>query len=128
MEFSVANIFDREATIAGSDVPGLRLFAAQKNSSNQMTDPDDLADIMYRGGWVQSSPATVCGAEYDQNQTNYCMPHCGPSASVKSYARPTWGYFSAVCFIHGRRLVEETGRPQGMLESCWGGTSIEVSS
>jgi hypothetical protein len=125
MEFSMANILDREASIAGANIPGLRLFAVQKNSSHQMKNPGDLSDIQYPEGWVQSSPETVCGAEYDTNHTRYCMPHCGPSASVKSFARPTWGYFSAVCFIHGRALLKATGRPQGLLESCWGGTSIE---
>jgi len=52
----------------------------------------------------------------------YCGPHCGPSAVVKSFSRATWGYFSAVCFNFGRALLRDTGRPQGMLESCWGGT------
>jgi hypothetical protein len=27
--------------------------------------------------------------------------------------------------VYGRALLRETGRPQGMVESCWGGTSIE---
>ena len=47
---------------------------------------------------------------------------------MPSFKRNTWGYFSAVCFIHGRELVKATGRPQGMLESCWGGQSIESFS
>ena len=58
----------------------------------------------------------------------YCGPHCGPSAAVKSFKRATWGYFSAACFLHGRALLRETGRPQGMLESCWGGTPIQAWS
>lgn len=55
----------------------------------------------------------------------YCGPHCGPSAAVHSFKRVTWGYFSAVCFLHGRALLRDTGRPQGLIESCWGGTPIE---
>jgi hypothetical protein len=111
MEFSVANALDREEIIATSEIPGLRLFAVQKNSSNP-TNARDLADVQ-QGGWVQSSPKTVCGSEYDSNQTRFCMPHCGPSSRVKSFKRNTWGYFSAVCFIHGRALVKATNRPQG---------------
>ena len=126
MEFSMANILDREASIANSKIDGLRLFAVQKNGTNK-ENPDDLLDVQYEGGWVQSSPQTVCGSEYGDH-ANFCMAHCGPSASVKSFARNTWGYFSAVCFIHGRELVKATGRPQGMLESCWGGQSIESFS
>lgn len=54
--------------------------------------------------------------------------HCGPSAAIKSFARATWGYFSAVCFVYGRALLRETGRPQGMVESCWGGSAVETWS
>ena len=118
VEFSVANTLDREAIIASSDIPGLRLFAVQKNGTNA-ANPLDLADVQ-QGGWVQSSPKTVCGSEYDSNQTNFCTAHCGPSTKVPSFKRNTWGYFSAVCFVHGRALVKATGRPQGMLASNWG--------
>ncbi len=34
-------------------------------------------------------------------------------------------FFSAVCFLHGRALLRDTGRPQGLLETSWGGTPIE---
>jgi sialate O-acetylesterase len=44
---------------------------------------------------------------------------------VHSFKRDTWGYFSAVCFATGAALLRDTGRPQGMLETCWGGTPIE---
>ena len=42
--------------------------------------------------------------------------------------RPTWGYFSAVCLTHGVTILEATNRPQGLLESCWGGTRIQTWS
>ena len=131
MEFSVAEAFDSERIVATADIPGLRLYAVQKNNSNKPVD--EPIDLQYPQGWVKSSPTTVCGAEfpglngYDppHNTSAYCAHHCGPSAAVPSFARATWGYFSAVCFIYGRALLRETGRPQGMLESCWGGSSIE---
>lgn len=130
MEFSVAEAFDSERIIATADIPGLRLYSVQKNkSSAPLAEPQDL---QYPQGWVRSTPKTVCGAEYNNdgyapphNTSAYCGPHCGPSAAVHSFARATWGYFSAVCFITGRALLRETGRPQGLIESCWGGSSIE---
>ena len=33
--------------------------------------------------------------------------------------------FSAVCLQHGIHLLHATRRPQGLLQSCWGGTTIE---
>lgn len=125
MEFAVAEMFAANDTIAtaGSFAQHLRLFAVQKNAS--ATAVDDIIDSqMPGGGWVRSEPANVCGAEYHTSE-QYCEPHCGPSAAVKSFKRDTWGFFSAVCFVHGRSLLALTGRPQGLLESCWGGTSVQ---
>lgn len=65
MEFSVAEMFGSDDVIAHADIPGLRLFAVQKNKSSAAVD--DLIDTMYPAGWVKSTPATVCGAEYDNN-------------------------------------------------------------
>jgi len=102
MEFSVAEAFDSERIIATADIPGLRLYAVQKNQSNlPLAEP---LDLQYPQGWVRSTPETVCGAEYKNNgydpphnTSAYCSHHCGPSAKVHSFARATWGYFSAVC-------------------------------
>ena len=130
MEFSVAEAFDSQKIIQTAAIPGLRLYAVQKNKSD--TPLDAPVDLQYPQGWVRSSPATVCGSEYHNNGYNppynttaYCGHHCGPSAAIKSFARATWGYFSAVCFLFGRALLRETGRPQGLIESCWGGSPIE---
>ena len=94
---------------AGRYAAGLRLFAVQKNSTKDDTggalSRGDLIDVQ-QGGWVRSTPATVCGSEYDSNRTRFCEAHCGPSAAVPSFKRNTWGYFSAVCYIHGRDLFE----------------------
>ena len=133
MEFSVANDFDRAAIIAsaGEHAAGLRLFAVQKNTSHDGAGaPHPGADVIdvQQGGWVPSTTANVCGSEYDANKTSFCEAHCGPSATVHSFARNTWGYFSAVCYLHGRALWQATGRPQGLLESCWGGQTIESFS
>eukprot|EP00665_Eupelagonemidae_sp_cell47_P001107 gene1106-7282_t len=110
MEFSVAEMFDRDEVVAGAGHAGLRLFAVQKNASGAPVD--DVADTQYAAGWVESSAQNVCGSEYGA-RADFCKPHCGPSAKVKSFARNTWGYFSAVCFVHGVELLRQTGRPQG---------------
>lgn len=126
MEFSVAEMFDSERTIDSAGIPGIRLFATQKNASEVRLN--DLVDTQYPEGWVESSTTNVCGSEYSDNRTAFCGPHCGPSAVVKTFRRNTWGYFSAVCFVHGLQMLRATGRPQGLLESCWGGTRIETWS
>lgn len=134
MEFSVAEAFGYDGAVGGliphASRPGLRLFAVQKNASS--TPLSEAADLQYSQGWVRSTPQTVCGAEYRNNGYNppantsaYCAPHCGPSAVVPSFSRATWGYFSAVCHATGAALLRDTGRPQGMIESCWGGTRIQ---
>lgn len=134
MEFSVAEAFGYDGQVGGlipaAGRDGLRLFAVQKNSSS--VPVDRVIDSQYSQGWVRSTPQTACGAEYNNdgydppsNTSAYCAPHCGPSAVVKSFSRATWGYFSAVCWATGAALLRDTGRPQGMLESCWGGTNIE---
>jgi hypothetical protein len=66
MEFSVAEAFEADSIISSSAIDGLRLFAVQKNSST--TELDDLVDVQTPGGgWARSSPATVCGAEYNND-------------------------------------------------------------
>ena len=51
MEFSVAEAFDRDTIIATAAIPGLRLYAVQKNRSNAPLD--EPRDIMYPEGWVK---------------------------------------------------------------------------
>ncbi|KAK7474786.1 hypothetical protein BaRGS_00033967 [Batillaria attramentaria] len=37
-------------------------------------------------------------------------------------------YFSAVCWLFGRRLYEELGYPIGLVDTTWGGTPVEAWS
>jgi len=125
MEFAVAEMFEAGKTIAAAGMPGLRLFAVQKNGS--ATRLADIKESQYHNrGWVESCPATACGAEFGAAK-DYCEPHCAWSPDPR-WTRPTWGYFSAVCLVHGMHLLQETGRPQGLLESSWGGSEIELWS
>ena len=121
----MAEMFEADEAIAASNMPGLRLFAVQKNGSASRLA--DMKEAQYRNrGWVESSPTTVCGAAYGTAR-DYCEPHCAYSPEPR-YDRPTWGYFSAVCLVHGMRLLKATGRPQGLLASSWGGSEIELWS
>ena len=89
MEFSVAEMNGAAEVIAAAGTQrGLRLFAVQKNQSVQPLD--DIIEAQYRPGWVEASSSTLCGAEYG-DASEYCVPHCGPSASVATFKRPTWG-------------------------------------
>jgi hypothetical protein len=121
----VAEMFGADAVIASSSMSGLRLAAVQKNGSGARL-PDIKESQFGARGWVAASPTTVCGAEYGAAQ-DYCKPHCAYSSNP-SFNRPTWGYFSAVCLVHGMRLLNETGRPQGLIEASWGGSEIELWS
>jgi sialate O-acetylesterase len=48
-------------------------------------------------------------------------------ASSKSIGGPSWGYFSAVCWLYGRMIHEALGgRPIGLVATSYGGTGIEL--
>ena len=128
MEFSIAEMFGAEQVIReAGQLPGLRLFAVQKNAS-AAGEEADLIEAQYAEGWVDATTETVCGAAHSRTAARFCEPHCGPSAVVSSFKRDTWGFFSAACYVHGLQLLRATGRPQGLLETCWGGTPIEAWS
>jgi sialate O-acetylesterase len=47
-------------------------------------------------------------------------------ASPQSVGGPGWDYFSAVCWLYGRRIHEALGgRPIGLIATSWGGTPVE---
>lgn len=125
MEFAWPAIFNAADVTKHSLFKGVRLFASQNNRSDE--ESDDIIESQYRPGWVQAGPDTVCGAEY-QPHSEYCKPHCGPVRHcvdcVESFKRDEWGYFSAVCLAHGIELFKATGRPQGLVESAKGGSTI----
>ena len=125
MEFGIAEMFGADEIIAAAGAtPGLRLFAVEKNTS--ATPRDDIVEPQYDGGWVEASPATVCGAAHGRSPPDFCTPHCGPSADVPSFKRDTWGYFSAACYVHGLEILRTAARRGS--SSCWGGTPIEAWS
>uniref|UniRef100_A0A7M5WVD5 Sialate O-acetylesterase domain-containing protein n=1 Tax=Clytia hemisphaerica TaxID=252671 RepID=A0A7M5WVD5_9CNID len=49
-------------------------------------------------------------------------------ASREALTGPAWAYFSAVCWMYGRRLYDQYKIPIGLIQGDWGGTSAEAWS
>jgi hypothetical protein len=68
---------------------------------------------------VESGPDTICGSVAERwvgtaaSDRDYCGKHCASAVDPQhlELRRATWGFFSAVCFAHGRALLRETGAP-----------------
>ena len=48
--------------------------------------------------------------------------------SPESLNGQAWGYFSAVCWLYGRRLYESLGYPIGLIATDYGGTPVKAWS
>ncbi|XP_014790821.1 sialate O-acetylesterase [Octopus bimaculoides] len=62
------------------------------------------------------------------NQPEYdvkCALEQWSVASPEALASSAWMYFSAICWMYGRRLYEEHRIPIGLVSSTYGGTPIE---
>lgn len=49
-------------------------------------------------------------------------------ASAESINGGDWKYFSAMCWLYGRRLASTRGYPIGLIATDWGGTRVEAWS
>ncbi|XP_078386788.1 sialate O-acetylesterase [Cetorhinus maximus] len=99
MEMTVSQIINASEELSiASHYPHIRLFQAGLNESNQ--ELNDLVSIQ-----VQWS---------------------APTAEILGNGNFT--SFSAVCWLFGRFLYDKLQYPIGLVESCWGGTPIEVWS
>ena len=47
---------------------------------------------------------------------------------TESVGGKDWSYFSALCWMFGRRLYEQYGIPIGLISSSYGGTRVEAWS
>ena len=47
---------------------------------------------------------------------------------IESVGGADWSYFSALCWMFGRRLYEQYGIPIGLISSNYGGTRVEAWS
>jgi hypothetical protein len=131
MEFAVAEMLDAKEVIASSADPLIRLLSIAKVKS-----PTPLEDVSMTqdDGWQLAGPQSICGGIAKNGsqyaKADYCEPHCAGCTATwaPEFKRHTWGYFSAVCFVHGRTIRQVTGRPQGLVAASWGGSPIEVWS
>lgn len=102
MVFSVSGMFNASIEIDSANAyPNVRLFTVgQKTQSNNVPLPQ-LASI--EQGWSVASNTSIT----DGND---------------------FGFFSAVCWLHGKAIHDATGAPVGLISSNWGGTEIELWS
>lgn len=131
MEFAVAEMLDAKDVIATSYDPLIRLLSVSKVKSDAALDDVPMTQD---DGWQRAGPQSICGgqaangSQYPKDE--YCQPHCAGCTATwaTGYKRHSWGYFSAVCFVHGRTVRQITGRPQGLIAASWGGSPIEIWS
>lgn len=84
-----------------SDHPLIRLFMVPKEPTMTLrTDLPPLVDGTTVGRWLVCSPQTIV-----QNG---------------------WGGFSAVAYYFGRDIQAFTGKPVGLIDACYGGTSVQA--
>jgi hypothetical protein len=123
MEFAVSEMFDAAEVIPTSADPSIRLLSVSKVKSNVSQARD--VPMTQDSGWQRAGPSSICGgqrkngSQYPREQ--YCEQHCaGCTASwAADFKRHSWGYFSAVCYIHGREIMRQTQRPQGLIASMF---------
>lgn len=99
MQFSTDQIFNASEELnQASKYTGIRLFTVAMKYS--AVPLADLAYIAER--WTLPNSTTVGAGAFT--------------------------YFSAVCWLYGRRLYEELQRPIGLIDTTWGGTPIQAWS
>ncbi|XP_039620043.1 LOW QUALITY PROTEIN: sialate O-acetylesterase [Polypterus senegalus] len=90
------------------------------NSSEELSQAEKFHDVRVFSAALEQSEAEL----YDLPRV--LLPWSVPSAEVLGAGNFT--YFSAVCWLFGRYLYAKLKYPIGLVESCWGGTIIEVWS
>ncbi|CAN2388130.1 short-chain carboxylesterase activity [Pristimantis euphronides] len=99
MEMTVSQIFNASQELArAAHYPYVRLFAASLETSK--TELLDLSKV----------------------DLEWSVP------SAQNLGNGDFTYFSAVCWIFGRRLARWLKYPIGLVESVWGGTPVEAWS
>jgi sialate O-acetylesterase len=98
MQMAVVDTFNGSVEIANAgNYPKIRLYTGYINTSP--TPLEEPSWIVQH--WTVASPESVAG-----------IPNV---------------YFSAVCWLYGRRIQAAlNGRPIGLLVTAWGGTAIEI--
>ncbi|XP_053546455.1 sialate O-acetylesterase [Bombina bombina] len=99
MEMTVSQIYNASKELSEAvNYPNIRLFTAALEASQ--TELQDLAKV----------------------DLQWSVPTSG------NLGHGDFSYFSAVCWLFGRYLSEKLQYPIGLVESSWGGTSVEAWS
>ena len=99
MEFGITNDNTAKETIAQADQPLIRLFVVPKMVAPQPADEIGKAPEL-QGSWQLCTPDTIS-------------------------KDGLWGGFTAAGYYFGRNIQQTTGKPVGLIESCWGGTPAQ---
>lgn len=99
MQFTMSMVNNASAELADAiNYPNIRVFTV-----GQVTSDVPLADLKsVEQTWSIPNKDTIGGKD--------------------------WSYFSAVCWLYGKRLYQHRKYPIGLVSSCWGGTPVETWS
>ncbi|XP_066926705.1 sialate O-acetylesterase-like [Clytia hemisphaerica] len=101
MQFTVGMSTTADEEIASAqNHSDIRLFSLNQFASEKPLQDFDLNNVLLK--WSVASKDTVGG--------------------------PAWKYFSALCWMYGRRLYDQYKIPIGLVDSDWGGTCAEAWS
>ena len=103
MEASLKNIQDGELEILAANRPAIRLLTIPLRA---LPDPqDDFARLDEYNSWSRVTER--------KGEWSVCTPETVP-------------LFAAVGYVFGRRLHQVTGVPIGLVDTSWGGTTVEA--
>jgi len=124
MAFLLENAFNGSNLVADADnYPLLRMFTSKKTSSpsKPLAEQPEVEEP-----WAVSSRTAV---------SDDGCPHCNATSSATSahssssdnlgLGDDNWLYMSAVCWLYGRALQQQTQMPVGLVNTNWGGTPVE---
>ena len=61
-----------------------------------------------------------------RTKTPKCVGVLLPTSTSDTLGNKPWTYFSAVCWLYGKRLYDNLKYPIGLVASTWRGTPVEA--
>ena len=115
--------------VAADERPDIRVFTLDQHFSTSPLLDVEAKNI--RQNWTVASR----GNKNNNNEMKILMKdisslHKSQSSLyfIESIGGPDWKYFSAVCWMYGRRLYDDYRVPIGLIATYWGGTCVEAWS
>ena len=117
MAFLLQNAFNGSTYVNNSiNYPNLRVFTSFKNNS-----PHPLPEQpKVQESWKVSSPSAVTEVALRQQDQH--------ANGMRQVQDDDWLVFSAVCYLYGVEIMKHTKYPVGLVNTNWGGTSVEFWS